>query len=138
MRGFIICGGFGSRGVEGKIKAIRYCRENNLVCLGICLGFQLMVIEYCRNVIKLEDPNSEEINPLAKNLVIKIMKNHDFKKMGGTLKLGQQDLVLLPNTKVRSIYSQNLIQERFRHRYVFDCFYKEMIEKGGGLFSGYH
>lgn len=135
--GILVPGGFGSRGIEGKIKAITYARENNIPFLGICLGMQLAVIEFTRNILKLEDVNSTEIDPTCKNPVIDLMADQKhITNKGGTLRLGNYECTLLDNSIARKLYNSNKIVERHRHRYEFNNNYKEELEKNGLVISG--
>lgn len=137
VQGIIVPGGFGKRGVEGKMKAIKYARENNLPYLGLCLGMQLALIEYARDVLKLEDANSTEFDENCKNNIIDYLPDQ-YKgiKMGGTMRLGEYDCVLVKGTKTYDLYGQDLIRERHRHRYEFNNKYKELFSDGNLTFSG--
>ena len=136
-KGIIVPGGFGNRGIEGKIKAIKYARENNIPFLGICLGMQLAVIEFARNVCHIEDANSTEFNELCQNPIIDLMADQkSIINMGGTLRLGNYDCEIKENTLAYLDYGQKLIKERHRHRYEFNNKYKEELEKHGLVFSG--
>ena len=136
-KGILVPGGFGSRGIEGKIKAITYARENNIPFLGICLGMQLAVIEFARNVCKLEDASSTEFNPTCKNPIIDLMADQkSIVNMGGTLRLGNYECTLKKNTLAYNDYKEDKILERHRHRYEFNNKYKELLEKKGMVFSG--
>ena len=136
-RGILVPGGFGSRGIEGKIKAITYARENNIPFLGICLGMQLAVIEFARNVCKLEDASSTEFNPITKNPVIDLMADQkSIINMGGTLRLGNYECTLTKGTLAYKDYKQEKILERHRHRYEFNNKYRELLEENGMVFSG--
>ena len=136
-KGILIPGGFGNRGIEGKIKAIRYARENNIPFLGICLGMQLAVIEFARNVCKLEDCNSTEFDPLCKNPIIDLMSDQkSVINMGGTLRLGNYDCKIKKGTLAYSDYKQENIKERHRHRYEFNNKYMELLASFGMVFSG--
>ncbi|ACR78999.1 CTP synthase [Kosmotoga olearia TBF 19.5.1] len=116
--GVIIPGGFGKRGIEGKIKAIKYARLNNVPILGICLGMQLMVIEFARNVAGLEGANSREFDPETPYPVIDLMEDQKrVLQMGGTMRLGAQKTPLFKGSKLREIYGKDLVMERHRHRY---------------------
>jgi len=123
LRGFdgiIIPGGFGKRGIEGKVKAIKYARENGVPILGICLGMQLMVIEYFRNVVGFESANSTEFDPNTEYPVIDIMEEQKkILNLGGTMRLGGQEMEIFPNTKLWEIYG-NLSKERERHRHRYE------------------
>ncbi len=136
-KGIIVPGGFGSRGIEGKIKAINYARINKIPFLGLCLGMQLTVIEFARNVCNIEDANSTEFNPLCKNPIIDLMADQKaIINMGGTLRLGNYECSILKNTLAYKDYKQDIILERHRHRYEFNNNYKEELEKNGLVFSG--
>lgn len=137
VQGIIVPGGFGNRGIDGKIGAIKYARENNIPFLGICLGMQLALIEYGRDVLKIEDANSSEFKENAKNKIIDYLPDQ-YKgiKMGGTMRLGEYDCELKEGTMARELYGTNLIRERHRHRYEFNNEYKKQYEEGGLVFSG--
>lgn len=130
--GILVPGGFGNRGVEGKITAAKYARENKIPYLGICLGMQIAVIEYARNVLGYKDANSSEINPLTTHPVIDLMpEQKDVEDLGGTMRLGLYPCKTTAGTKSREIYGSDLIYERHRHRYEFNNFYRtEMTENG--------
>lgn len=138
--GIIVPGGFGERGVEGKIMAIRYARENKIPYLGLCYGMQLMVVEYCRNVLGLKDAHTTEINRKTKNPVIDIMpeqkKNMDEHSYGATMRLGNYPCNIKKNTRAFAAYGQTRIEERHRHRYEVNPKYIKQIEKAGMVFSG--
>ncbi|MCD6221718.1 CTP synthase, partial [bacterium] len=135
--GVIMPGGFGIRGVEGMIKAIKYIRENKIPFLGICLGMQCSVIEFARNVCGLSDANSIEFNPETKNSVIDLMEEQKkIDKMGGTMRLGAYECVLNKNSISYSAYKKTKIYERHRHRYEFNNNYKKLFEKKGMVFAG--
>lgn len=137
VNGIIVPGGFGKRGIEGKIKAIKYAREGNVPFLGICLGMQLAVIEFARNVCKIKDATSTEFDENAKNPIIDLMEEQKkITDMGGTLRLGNYECKLLPNTLAYKDYGTDVILERHRHRYEFNNAYKETLEKNGLVFSG--
>ena len=137
INGIIVPGGFGSRGTEGMIMAIKYARENNIPFLGICLGMQLSVIEFARNVCKLEDASSTEFNPNTKNPIIDLMEEQKkITDMGGTLRLGNYECKLKKDTLAYKDYGSEIILERHRHRYEFNNEYKELLEKNGMVFSG--
>lgn len=137
VQGIIVPGGFGNRGIDGKIGAIKYARENNIPFLGICLGMQLALIEYGRDVLKIADANSSEFKENAKNKIIDYLPDQ-YKgiKMGGTMRLGEYDCELKEGTMARELYGTNLIRERHRHRYEFNNEYKKQYEEGGLVFSG--
>ena len=135
--GILIPGGFGSRGIEGMIAACRYAREQGVPYLGICLGMQVAVIEFCRNVCAIKDANSGEFAPQGRHKVIDYMpgQNQDRDK-GGTLRLGSFPCKVKPGTKLRECYGQDLIHERHRHRYEFNNDYRETVEAAGMVLSG--
>ena len=135
--GILIPGGFGSRGIEGMIAACRYAREQGVPYLGICLGMQVAVIEFCRNVCAIKDANSGEFAPEGRHKVIDYMpgQNQDRDK-GGTLRLGSFPCKVKPGTKLRECYGQDLIHERHRHRYEFNNDYRETVEAAGMVLSG--
>lgn len=138
--GIIVPGGFGGRGIEGKIKAIRYCRENKIPYFGLCYGMQLMVIEYARNVLGLGEAHTTEINLEAKHPVIDIMpdqrKNLEMGNYGATMRLGAYDAVLAKGTLAHKAYGKEKISERHRHRYEVNPKYVARLEKAGLVFSG--
>ncbi len=135
----VVPGGFGKRGIEGKIRAIQYCRENKIPILGLCLGMQLASVEFARNVCGIKNANSAEMTE-NKNEIIHIMegqkKKLKEKDMGGSMRLGAYDCKLKKGTKAYSLYKKELISERHRHRYEFNNEYKELMEKKGLVFSG--
>ena len=137
VQGVIVPGGFGKRGTEGKICAIRYAREHNIPYLGLCLGMQLSLIEYARDVLKLEDANSTEFDENCKNNIIDYLPDQ-YKgiKLGGTMRLGEYECKLEKGTKTYELYGQELIKERHRHRYEFNNKYKEIFSDGNLVFSG--
>lgn len=138
--GVLIPGGFGSRGIEGKIEAIRFCREKNIPYFGICYGMQLMVIEYVRNILGIADAHTTEVNPETKNPVIDIMpeqkKNLRDKNYGATMRLGTYEAILKNGTIARKAYKNKEISERHRHRYEVNPDYIARIEEAGLIFSG--
>ena len=136
-KGIIVPGGFGNRGILGMIKAINYARVNNIPFLGICLGMQLSVIEFARNVCNLEDCNSTEFDPLCKNPIIDLMSDQKTViNMGGTLRLGNYNCKLTKGTLAYNDYKTDLIQERHRHRYEFNNKYMDLLKEKGMVFSG--
>ena len=136
FNGIIIPGGFGNTGVEGKIKAIRFCRENNIPLLGLCYGMQLAVVEFARNVCNLEADTTEN-NPATKNPVIDILPEQKaLSDKGGTMRLGAYRAILKENTQVRSFYNKNEVYERHRHRYEVNPDYHEILKQNGLIFSG--
>ena len=137
LDGILIAPGFGERGIEGKIMAARYARENNLPFFGICLGMQCAVIEFGRDVLGHKDAASTEINKKSKHPIIDLMEDQKkIKKKGGTMRLGAYPCKLKKGTKVREIYGQELITERHRHRYEFNNSYLEKFESKGMIASG--
>lgn len=140
LNGIIIPQGWGKRGVEGKIKAIKYARENDLPFLGLCFGMQMAVIEYGRNVLGLKSANSMEVNPKTKYPVIHTMADQvkliKDKKYGGTIRLGAYPCKIKKNSKLYKIYNSKVISERHRHRYEFNNKFKKQFEKNGMVFSG--
>ena len=135
--GVIVPGGFGNRGIEGKIETIKYVRENKIPFLGICLGMQMAVIEFARNVLKYNDANSVEFDENTAHPVIHIMEDQkNVTKKGGTMRLGAYHCVLKQGTYARKIYGEEKISERHRHRYEFNNDYREEIEKAGLKISG--
>jgi CTP synthase len=141
LRGFdgiLIPGGFGDRGVEGKINAIRYARESGIPILGVCLGFQLAVIEFSRNVMKLKDANSSEFNPKSKYPVIDILpEQKGVRDMGATMRLGAHDVTLNKGSMAAKLYSgKTKISERHRHRFEVNPLFIKNIEASGLRFTG--
>lgn len=138
--GVLVPGGFGERGVEGKIKAIQFCRENKIPYFGLCYGMQLLVIEFARNVLGLKDANTTEINRETKNPVIDIMpeqkKNLEDHNYGATMRLGAYPAILKKGTIAHDAYGKEKISERHRHRWEVNSKYIEKIEKAGLVFSG--
>jgi CTP synthase len=127
----LVAPGFGERGVEGKIEAVRYAREHKLPFFGICLGMQMAVIEYARNVLGIQDSNSIEMDEKTANPVISLMEDQkNILDMGGTMRLGAWDCELLGG-KIREIYGSDLISERHRHRYEYNNEYREQLEQAG-------
>ncbi len=135
--GVIVPGGFGNRGIEGKIETIKYVRENKVPFLGICLGMQMSVVEYARNVLGLSDANSAEIDENTKNPVIHIMEEQKgIDKKGGTMRLGAYPCVLKEGSLAHKLYGKNEISERHRHRFEYNNNYRESLEKAGLVISG--
>ena len=143
----LVPGGFGKRGVEGKIEAVRFARENNIPYLGICLGMQVAVIEYARNVLGLKQAHSTEFDANTPDPVIglinewqtadgQIEKRDADSDLGGTMRLGGQICKLQPDSKVRELYGEDQIMERHRHRYEFNNQYREALQKAGLKFAG--
>ena len=139
LNGIIVAPGFGERGMQGKINAIRYSRENHVPFLGICLGMQMAVIEYARNVLKLEDVNSTEMKEDCKNPIISLMENQkSILNKGGTMRLGAWDCELLKNSKTEKIYNKKVISERHRHRYELNNKYLDQLNKWDLVPSGFN
>ena len=137
LDGIIVPGGFGNRGIEGKIQTIKYARENKIPFLGICLGMQMAVVEFARDVLKLEDVNSEEFEPECKNPVIHIMTDQKvITKKGGTMRLGSYPCQIKEGTLAYKIYKEKNINERHRHRFEYNNDYREEMEKAGLTISG--
>lgn len=135
--GVVVPGGFGSRGIEGMIETIKYVRENKIPFLGICLGMQMAVVEYARNVLKIEDANSEEFNSIIDNQVIHIMEEQkDLNKKGGTMRLGAYPCIIKKGTLAEKVYGEVEISERHRHRFEFNNDYRESLENAGLKISG--
>ena len=135
--GIVVPGGFGNRGIEGMIETIKYARENDVPFLGICLGMQMAVVEYARNVLGLEDANSNEFSSNTKNPVIHIMEDQkNIKKKGGTMRLGSYPCVIKEGTLAHKVYGKEKIDERHRHRFEYNNDYKERLEKAGLICSG--
>lgn len=137
LDGILVAPGFGERGIEGKIEAVRYAREKNLPFFGICLGMQMAVIEYARNVLNHKDANSTEMNQGTSHAVIDLMEGQkNITDKGGTMRLGAWKCDLKPNTLAASIYGQTSILERHRHRYEYNSDYAAAFEKAGLISSG--
>ena len=136
--GLIVPGGFGSRGFEGMITAIKYARENDIPFLGVCLGMQMATIEFARDVLGYKDANTTEADPKTKHNVIDIMADkRDEENIGGTLRLGLYPATLKKGTKTAAAYdNQDVIQERHRHRYEFNNEFRDAFEKAGMTFAG--
>ncbi|GLB50506.1 CTP synthase [Neptunitalea lumnitzerae] len=132
LDGVLVAPGFGERGIEGKIAAVQFARENNIPFLGICLGMQMAVIEFARNVLGLKEASSTEMNPNTKHPVISIMEEQkNITEMGGTMRLGAWDCELNDGSIVKEVYGASVISERHRHRYEFNGDYKEQMEAAG-------
>lgn len=137
LDGILVAPGFGERGIEGKINAIRHVRENQIPFFGICLGMQCCVVEFARNVLGLERASSTEVNPAAPDPVIHLMSEQkDIKQIGGTMRLGSFDCNLRRKSKSSKAYGTLSITERHRHRYEFNNDYRERFEKGGLIPTG--
>ena len=135
--GIIVPGGFGSRGVEGKISTIKYARTNNIPFLGLCLGMQLSIVEFARNVIGYKDAHSIELNPDTAHPVIALMPDQNgIEDIGGTLRLGSYPCKLKEDSLAKKIYGTELIEERHRHRYEVNNDYRTVLEEHGMVLSG--
>ncbi|WP_422859399.1 CTP synthase [Flagellimonas sp. S174] len=139
LDGILVAPGFGERGIEGKILAVQYARENNIPFLGICLGMQMAVIEFARNVLGLENANSTEMDDNTPYPVINLMEEQkSVTNMGGTMRLGAWDCQLQNETLVQEVYGQTEISERHRHRFEFNNDYKSQMEEAGLVASGFN
>ena len=137
MDGILVPGGFGSRGIEGKIKAANYARTHNIPYLGICLGMQIAIIEIARNILGFKDANSSEIDPDTQHPVIDILpEQKNVEEMGGTMRLGQYPCVLNPESKAFELYGASMIYERHRHRYEVNNDYRADLLRAGLIFAG--
>ena len=135
--GILIPGGFGIRGIDGKVQIVKYARENNIPLFGICLGMQVAVIEFATNVCNLKDAYSTEFKKECENPVINMMEDQKYKKLvGASMRLGSYECKLKPNTLAKDIYKSEVIFERHRHRYEFNNDYREIVEKNGMKISG--
>jgi CTP synthase len=137
LDGMVIPGGFGSRGIEGKIAAARYAREEGVPCLGLCLGLHCMTIEFARNVLGLTDANSTEFDPTTQHPVIDLMHDQrDVTDKGGTMRLGAYYAVLTAGTRIGDAYGEPVVSERHRHRYEYNSNYRARMEAAGFVCSG--
>ncbi|MBP0725029.1 CTP synthase [Bacillus sp. RG28] len=135
--GILVPGGFGDRGVEGKIVTAQFARENNVPFLGICLGMQIASIEFARNVLGFEGAHTSEIDPTTKYPIIDLLpEQKDVEDLGGTLRLGLYPCKLVEGTKAHEAYGDEIVYERHRHRYEFNNEYRQQMEKAGFVFSG--
>ncbi|MEM2899972.1 MAG: CTP synthase (glutamine hydrolyzing), partial [Thermoplasmata archaeon] len=138
MDGILIPGGFGERGSEGKIASAQFARENNIPFLGICFGFQLAIVEFCRNVLGYKDANSTELNHNTKHPVIDILPEQKaVHNLGGTMRLGAHTIIIKEGTLAHKLYGISEVRERHRHRYEVNPDYIKQIEEAGMLFSGH-
>ncbi len=138
INGILIPGGFGQRGINGMVEAVHFARLNNIPCFGICLGMQVMVIEYTRNVLKLKTADSTEFTPETPYPVISLLEEQQgLRTMGGTMRLGKSISFLQKGTLIQKIYGSDKIGERHRHRYEVSNSYIEELEKSGLIFSGF-
>ena len=135
--GYVVPGGFGERGWEGKVLTARYCREKNIPYFGLCLGMQVMIVEFARNVLGLEGAHSTEVNPNTTHPVISMLSEQkQIVNLGGTMRLGAYPCEIKPGSLAFKAYEKKLISERHRHRYEFNNSYKQAFEEKGLLFSG--
>ena len=134
--GILVPGGFGSRGLEGKMVAVQYAREKNIPFLGICLGMQMAVIEYARHVLHLPDANTTEMDPHTNHPVIALMEDQDLENLGHTMRLGKYRCELFPGTNSYKAYGTQSIEERHRHRYEFNNEYRQRFINGGMTVAG--
>lgn len=136
-QGIVVPGGFGSRGIEGKIRAARYARENNIPYFGLCLGMHIMVIEFARHVLGSDEPNSAEFKPDSRYPVINLLPEQcAVTEKGGTMRLGVYPCHLVPGTRAAEAYREDVVYERHRHRYEFNNDFREMFAKAGLKASG--
>jgi CTP synthase len=146
IQGILVPGGFGERGIKGKLKAIRYARENQIPFFGICLGMQLAVIEATRNIANIDDATSSELDPHSGTHVVGLMtewekegtllKRSSQCDLGGTMRLGSYPCALQKGSLAEKAYGESNIQERHRHRYEVNLYFKDVFEKAGIVFSG--
>ena len=138
LDGVVVPGGFGYRGIEGKLKGISYLRENKIPFLGLCLGLQCAVIEFARNICNIDDANSSEFSPNCKNPVIDLLPNQNPTQddIGATMRLGTYPTKVIKNTKAMQIYQDEIIYERHRHRYEVNNKYRDKLQENGLVFSG--
>jgi len=137
LDGIIVPGGFDKRGIEGKIIAARWAREHGVPYLGLCLGMQIMLIEYARSVLGMSDANSTEFNKETRYPVVSLLaEQRDIESKGATMRLGTYPCTVLPGTKAHQAYGKELVLERHRHRYEFNNDYRSEFEKAGVTFSG--
>ncbi len=136
VAGLLVPGGFGERGIEGKIEAIRYVREHNIPFLGICLGLQCAVIELARHVCGLKGAHSTEFKKTKYNVIDLMIDQKGVKNLGGTMRLGAYPCILAKGTKAYTAYRKGLISERHRHRYEFNNKFRKKLAEGGMVFSG--
>ena len=137
LDGVVVPGGFGERGIEGKIQTARWARENKIPYLGLCLGMQVMCIEFARHVLGSEEPNSTEFDSQTEHPIISLMADqHELADMGGTMRLGAYPCQLIPETKAAKAYGESLVHERHRHRWEFNNSYRDLLNSNGMAFSG--
>jgi CTP synthase len=135
--GILVPGGFGDRGIEGKLNTVRYAREKKIPFLGICLGLQCAVIEFARNVVGLQEANSVEFNPQTPHPIIDIMENQkSVTRKGGTMRLGAYECKIKANTRAHAAYKCLMVSERHRHRFEVNNAYRDLLEKHGMVICG--
>jgi CTP synthase len=139
LNGILVAPGFGSRGISGKIEAVKYARENKIPFFGICLGMQCAVIEFARNVLNFQEAHTTEIDENSKYPVISMMEEQkNIANMGGTMRLGAYTCKLKPNSNTAIAYNSELISERHRHRYEFNSDYLKDFEANGMIATGFN
>jgi CTP synthase len=137
VAGIVVPGGFGERGIEGKIKAARWARKNHVPYLGLCLGLQVLIVELARQALDSDEPNSMEFDPRSKHPVIDLMPDQrTITDMGGTMRLGLYPCLLTPGTKAAQAYGVTEVQERHRHRFEVNNAYRDLLSEAGLVFSG--
>ena len=137
VSGVVVPGGFGERGIEGKIQVARWARENRVPYLGLCLGMQVMCIEFARSILGSDEANSTEFDRNCEHPIISLMPDqHELADMGGTMRLGAYPAILKPGTKAYAAYGEERISERHRHRWEFNNAYRELLGADGMVFSG--
>lgn len=137
VHGILVPGGFGDRGIEGKVSAIKYAREQRIPFFGICLGMQVAVVEYARSIVGLQDANSSEINPSTPYPVIDLLpEQKDIEDIGGTMRLGLYPCKIADDSLAMQAYQSGLVYERHRHRYEFNNEYREILEQHGLRITG--
>ncbi|MDO5550639.1 MAG: CTP synthase, partial [Lachnospiraceae bacterium] len=137
VKGILVPGGFGDRGIEGMIDAIQYARENKIPFLGLCLGMQLSIVEFARHVLNYSDAHSVELNPLTTHPVINLMPDQEgIEDIGGTLRLGSYPCDLNPESRAYQLYGSEHIEERHRHRYEVNNDFRNVLTENGMLLSG--
>jgi CTP synthase len=137
VHGVLVPGGFGVRGIEGKITAIQYARENGIPFLGLCLGLQCAVIEFARNVAGMGNANSSEFDPNTPYPIIDLMAHQrEVEDLGGTMRLGLYPCKIMPGTRAAAAYGEEVIYERHRHRYEVNNSLRQKLEEAGMVFSG--
>jgi CTP synthase len=135
----IVPGGFGERGIEGKLASVKWAREHGIPFLGICLGFQMAVVEFAKNVVQLNDANSAEFDVnCAHPVIAELPDQKEIEGLGGTMRLGGQDVEITPGTFAEKLFGATSVRERFRHRYEVEPTYIEQLTKAGLIFSGHH